>query len=66
MTTELHVKRVGEGVAVILLHGLFGSGSNLGVVARALQAQYAVYSVDLPSHGRSAWLADPTGWMRRG
>tara|TARA_R110002072_G_scaffold102440_2_gene225286 strand:- start:5345 stop:6163 length:819 start_codon:yes stop_codon:yes gene_type:complete len=60
MTTELHVKRVGEGVAVILLHGLFGSGSNLGVVARALQAQYAVYSVDLPSHGRSAWLADPT------
>ncbi|MCB1705894.1 MAG: alpha/beta fold hydrolase [Halioglobus sp.] len=72
MTTELYVRRAGEGEAVILLHGLFGAGANLGGVARALQAQYTVYSVDLPGHGRSAWLARPSlpamaasvlGWM---
>lgn len=60
MTTELQVKRTGEGPAVVLLHGLFGSGSNLGAVARALQAKYTVFSLDLPSHGRSAWLARPS------
>jgi esterase len=59
MTTELYVKRAGEGEAVVLLHGLFGSGANLGAVARALQAKYTVYSVDLPSHGRSAWIDSP-------
>lgn len=59
MTRELYVKRMGKGPAVVLLHGLFGSGSNLGAVARALQAQYTVFSLDLPSHGRSAWLAHP-------
>jgi pimeloyl-ACP methyl ester carboxylesterase len=38
---------------VILLHGLFGMGRNLGAVARALSDQYAVFSFDLPNHGRS-------------
>lgn len=60
MATDLFVKRVGEGPAVVLLHGLFGAGGNLGALARALQATYSVFSVDLPGHGRSAWLADLT------
>ena len=47
---------MGEGPAVVLLHGLFGSGSNLGSLARSLQDRYSVYSVDLPNHGRSDWL----------
>lgn len=38
---------------VILLHGLFGMGRNLGGIARALSDQYAVFSFDLPNHGRS-------------
>lgn len=40
-------------VPVVLLHGLFGMARNLGGVARALADQYAVYSIDLPNHGRS-------------
>ena len=38
---------------IILLHGLFGMGRNLGAVARALSDQYAVFVFDLPNHGRS-------------
>jgi len=42
---------------VVLLHGLFGAGGNLGALARSLQDRYSVYSPDLPGHGRSPWLA---------
>ncbi|MEZ5572559.1 MAG: alpha/beta fold hydrolase [Halioglobus sp.] len=59
MTAELFVRRAGEGPAVVLLHGLFGSGGNLGALSRALQTEFSVYSVDLPGHGRSGWLLDP-------
>jgi esterase len=34
---------------------LFGSGNNLGALARSLQDRYAVHSLDLPNHGRSDW-----------
>ena len=47
---------VGSGPAVILMHGLFGSGGNLGALARSLAEQYCVHSLDLPNHGRSAWM----------
>jgi esterase len=60
MATDLYVKQAGAGPAVVLLHGLFGAGANLGGVARALQSTFSVFSVDLPGHGRSAWLADLT------
>lgn len=56
MTGQLHYSSVGDGRDVILLHGLFGMGSNMGALARALQQDYRVHSVDLPNHGRSAWL----------
>lgn len=39
---------------LILIHGLFGSLDNLGVIARQLSDSYCVYSLDLPNHGRSA------------
>ena len=39
--------------AVILIHGMFGSLSNLGVLARSLIADYQVISVDLRNHGDS-------------
>jgi len=39
--------------AVILMHGMFGSLSNLGNLARELSADYRVISVDLRNHGDS-------------
>lgn len=56
MTVNLHSVRSGAGHPVILLHGLFGSANNLGALARALQGNFEVHSVDLPNHGRSPWL----------
>lgn len=56
MTVNLHDSVAGDGPDVVLLHGLFGMGSNLGSLARALQDRYRVHSVDLPNHGHSGWL----------
>lgn len=50
----LHFKVAGEGAPLILLHGLFGSSENVGAIARLLSANFKVYSVDLPNHGRSS------------
>ena len=44
---------------MVLLHGLFGSASNLRAQARALASQHTLYSIDLPNHGRSGWLSTP-------
>jgi len=55
----LFVRSAGEGPAVVLLHGLFGSGANLGALSRSLRDAYSVYSPDLPNHGRSDRLAAP-------
>lgn len=43
----------GEGPPLILIHGLFGSASNLGMVARGLAADFTVYSLDVRNHGDS-------------
>ncbi len=43
---------------MILLHGLFGSGGNLGALARSLAEKFTVFSLDLPNHGRSEWMED--------
>ena len=56
MNNTLHALSSGDGAHVVLLHGLFGQGSNLRGVARALQSEFAVHCVDLPDHGRSMWL----------
>ena len=50
----LHYGEQGDGAAtVLLLHGLFGSGDNLGALARSLAADHRVISADLRNHGRS-------------
>ena len=49
----LNFKEHGQGPAVILIHGLFGSLDNLGLLARALCEHYRVISVDLRNHGAS-------------
>ncbi len=64
MTIKLHHSVTGpaeeaafaEAPAVVLLHGLFGMGSNLGALARELREDFRVFSVDLPNHGKSDWL----------
>ena len=38
---------------VLLLHGLFGAGSNLASIARHLNPSYRTVRVDLRNHGRS-------------
>lgn len=43
----------GEGQAVIILHGLFGSSDNLSRVATELEKYYRVYRIDLRNHGNS-------------
>ena len=50
---RLNFKEQGEGPTVVLIHGLFGSLDNLGLLARPLCEQYRVISVDLRNHGAS-------------
>ncbi len=54
----LALKDQGQGPVVVILHGLFGSASNLGHTAKDLATDHRVISVDLPGHGRSAWAED--------
>lgn len=42
-----------EGDPLIVIHGLFGSLENLGVVSRQLSDEFSVFALDLPNHGRS-------------
>ncbi len=57
MSVKINSSVAGTGPDVLLIHGLFGMGSNLGALSRALQDRYQVHSVDLPNHGRSGWLS---------
>ncbi|MFT4824176.1 MAG: esterase [Halioglobus sp.] len=56
MSVKIKSTVAGIGPDVVLIHGLFGMGSNLGALSRSLQDRYRVHSVDLPNHGRSDWL----------
>ena len=72
MNNALYTRSSGQGPDLVLLHGLFGQGTNLRSVARALEADFRVHCLDLPDHGRSPWLttgslatyaAAVLGWM---
>jgi esterase len=49
----LHSDITGQGQPLVLIHGLFGSYENLGVIARALQNDFQIVNLDLRNHGRS-------------
>lgn len=49
----LFYRNSGKGAPLILLHGLLGASENLGALARLLQQDFNVFSIDLPNHGRS-------------
>lgn len=51
--TALHAQR-----PLVLIHGLFGSIGNLGMLARGLQADYSVIQVDVRNHGHSPHAAE--------
>ena len=46
---------IGSGPPLVVLHGLFGSGSNWRGVARHLAGSHTVHCVDLRNHGASPW-----------
>lgn len=52
---KLHLRTYGppDRPCVLLLHGLFGSSSNWGAVARQLEPHYRVLVPDLRNHGQS-------------
>ncbi len=58
MSSLIHHSRWGSGPAIVLVHGLFGSLENLGIIARQLKDDYSVYAIDLPGHARSGHLDD--------
>lgn len=54
---NLHALQSGQGGSVVfLLHGLFGSASNLNSLAKELESRHRVYRVDLRNHGKSFHL----------
>ncbi|MCB0569557.1 MAG: alpha/beta fold hydrolase [Phaeodactylibacter sp.] len=50
---ELNYKTFGQGLPVVILHGLFGMLDNWQAVARKLSEDYTAYLPDLRNHGRS-------------
>ena len=50
---KLNHKVSGQGDPIVLVHGLFGSLENLGMIARGLSERYEVHSLDMRNHGRS-------------
>lgn len=50
---QLYSKESGQGRAVILLHGLFGSADNWHSVAAGLARKFHVFALDQRNHGQS-------------
>ena len=51
----LKYQSFGEGPLVLIVHGLFGSGRNWGVIAKRLAKGRTVVTVDMRNHGASPW-----------
>lgn len=55
---SLHYDEFSQSVdseTIVIVHGLFGSGTNWRSLAKALSAQYKVITVDCRNHGQSPW-----------
>lgn len=62
MPLDLAFEATGDGPPVVILHGLFGSGSNWRRVASELAGSHRVLAVDLRNHGASPW-ADSMSYL---
>lgn len=51
---SLFVNEMGEGEALVIMHGLFGISDNWVSLGRKYASDFKVYLLDLPNHGRSA------------
>lgn len=56
----LHTRIQGDGEPVVILHGLFGSGTNWNRIARDLSSDHQVVVMDLPNHGQSPHIENMT------
>ncbi|MGC1443543.1 MAG: alpha/beta fold hydrolase, partial [Burkholderiaceae bacterium] len=52
---KLNSRIEGEGPAIVLMHGLFGSHRNWFSVQRQLAISWQVHALDLRNHGGSPW-----------
>ena len=55
---SLNCAEGGDGPALVMLHGLYGSGNNFRGIARQLEADHRVLRPDLRNHGSSPHDAD--------
>ena len=55
---QLHFNESGQGRAVVLLHGLFGSADNWHPIAVRLADRFHVFAVDHRNHGQSPHSAE--------
>jgi pimeloyl-ACP methyl ester carboxylesterase len=53
MSLHLHFRESGSGNALVILHGVFGSGDNWLTVSKHFTPLYRVFLVDQRNHGRS-------------
>ena len=53
MPLNLAYREIGSGAPLLILHGLFGSGSNWGWIAKQLSTTHRIFTVDLRNHGNS-------------
>jgi esterase len=52
---KLHIREMGQGQPMVILHGLFGSSDNWQTHAKKLAEYYRVILVDQRNHGHSGW-----------
>ena len=50
---KLHFKKIGFGEPLMIIHGLFGSSDNWGMLGKKFAEKFTVYLIDLRNHGRS-------------
>lgn len=55
---KLFHRKIGDGPAVVVLHGLYGMSDNWMSVAKSLSSHYCFYLLDLRNHGRSPHSSD--------
>ncbi len=58
MQTSLSFNVTGSGPPLVILHGLFGSGTNWRRIADNLKHHWQVFTPDLPNHGKSPWVTN--------
>ena len=50
---QWHYKKIGQGMPLVILHGLYGNSDNWHTIGKILAEKYEVYLPDLRNHGKS-------------